>query len=145
MNTTDKMKRYIGTKQVMAEPMDESTALQKGYARQNTDSHEWRPGYHVQYTNPDGSTYDSWSPTSVFNKSYCLAETPLDRMHIERDQLCSYIALLEEAIHSGVMTGEERLFAMIQLCAMQQYNYSLAFRITNLKKQQIKEEENEKI
>lgn len=53
------MKSYIGTKQVMAEPMDELAAVEKGFARKNEDNHEWRQGYHVQYTNPDGSTYDS--------------------------------------------------------------------------------------
>ena len=56
------MKTYIGTKQVRAEPMDELAAVEKGYARKNEDNHEWRQGYHVQYANPDGSTYDSWSP-----------------------------------------------------------------------------------
>lgn len=64
------MKTYIGTKQVKAEPMDELAAVEKGYARKNEDSHEWRQGYHVQYANPDGSTYDSWSPKDVFERSY---------------------------------------------------------------------------
>lgn len=64
------MKTYIGTKQVKAEPMDELAAVEKGYARKNEDNHEWRQGYHVQYTNPDGSTYDSWSPKDVFERSY---------------------------------------------------------------------------
>lgn len=41
------MKTYIGTKQVKAEPMDELAAVEKGYARKNEDSHEWRQGYHV--------------------------------------------------------------------------------------------------
>lgn len=64
------MKTYIGTKQVKAEPMNELAAVENGYARKNEDNHEWREGYHVQYTNPDGSTYDSWSPKQVFEKSY---------------------------------------------------------------------------
>ena len=64
------MKTYIGTKQVKAEPMNELAAVEKGYARKNEDNHEWREGYHVQYTNPDGSTYDSWSPKQVFENSY---------------------------------------------------------------------------
>lgn len=64
------MKTYIGTKQVKAEPMDELAAVEKGYARKNDDNHEWRQGYHVQYANPDGSTYDSWSPKDVFERSY---------------------------------------------------------------------------
>lgn len=44
------MKTYIGTKQVKAEPMNELAAVDKGYARKNEDNHEWREGYHVQYT-----------------------------------------------------------------------------------------------
>lgn len=56
------MKTYVGTKTVKAEPMNELAAVEKGYARKNKDNHEWREGYHVQYTNPDGSIYNSWSP-----------------------------------------------------------------------------------
>lgn len=81
------MKKYIGTKTVMAEPMNEFKAVENGFARPNKDNHEWRSGYHVQYENPDGSKYDSWSPASVFKKSYKVAETYIDRMQIELSEL----------------------------------------------------------
>ena len=84
---TTKLKKYIGTKEVMAAPMDEVTAVTKGFARKNEDNHEWRSGYHVQYTNPDGSTYDSWSPKDVFEKSYQIAEDFKDRLIIEFKEL----------------------------------------------------------
>lgn len=84
---TTKLKKYIGTKEVMATPMDEATAVAKGFARKNEDNHEWRSGYHVQYTNPDGSTYDSWSPKDVFEKSYQVAEDFKDRLIIEANEL----------------------------------------------------------
>ena len=84
---TTKLKKYIGTKEVMAAPMDEATAVTKGFARKNEDNHEWRSGYHVQYTNPDGSTYDSWSPKDVFEKSYQVAEDFKDRLIIELKEL----------------------------------------------------------
>lgn len=71
----------------MAAPMDEATAVAKGFARKNEDNHEWRSGYHVQYTNPDGSTYDSWSPKDVFEKSYLVAEDFKDRLIIEFKEL----------------------------------------------------------
>ena len=64
------LKKYIGTKVVEARPMNEIDAESVGYARKNIDNHEWREGYHVRYTNPDGSTYDSWSPKNVFEKAY---------------------------------------------------------------------------
>ena len=84
---TTKLKKYIGTKEVMAAPMDEVTAVTKGFARKNEDNHEWRSGYHVQYTNPDGSTYDSWSSKDVFEKSYQVAEDFKDRLIIEFKEL----------------------------------------------------------
>lgn len=81
------LKQYKGTKTVKAEPMNESVAVEKGFARANKDGHEWRSGYHVQYTNPDGSTYDSWSPKDVFEKSYQVAEDFKDRLIIEANEL----------------------------------------------------------
>lgn len=64
------LKKYIGTKVVKARPMNEIDAESIGYARKNSDHHEYREGYHVQYTNPDGSTYDSWSPKDMFENAY---------------------------------------------------------------------------
>lgn len=81
------LKQYKGTKTVEAEPMNESVAVEKGFARANKDGHKWREGYHVQYTNPDGSTYDSWSPKDVFEKSYQIAEDFKDRLEIEFNEL----------------------------------------------------------
>lgn len=81
------MKTYVGTKTVKAMPMNELAAVEKGYARENEDNHEWREGYHVQYTNPDGSIYDSWSPKSVFEKAYRVAEAPADHIKIQLEEL----------------------------------------------------------
>ena len=81
------LKQYIGTKTVKAEPMNEFDAVEKGFARANNVGDTWREGYHVQYTNPDGSTYDSWSPKDVFEKSYQIAEDFKDRLEIEFKEL----------------------------------------------------------
>lgn len=116
----------------MAEPMNEQAAVEKGFARKNTDGHEWRDGYHVQYTNPDGSTYDSWSPRQVFELSYRQSETFLDRMHIEYDELDDRTQRLEAFVktdkfyHLGAIQ-QGRL--MRQLSAMQQYREWLRLRI----------------
>lgn len=126
------MKQYLGIKKVMAEPMNEQAAVAKGFARKNTDRHEWRDGYHVQYTNPDGSTYDSWSPRQVFEQSYRQSETFLDRMHIEYDELNNRTQRLEAFVktdkfyHLGAIQ-QGRLLR--QLSAMQQYREWLRLRI----------------
>lgn len=84
METT--LKLYIGTKMVKAEPMAKSAAVAKGWARPSEGNQD-APGYHVQYINPDGSTYDSWSPKDVFEKSYQVAEDFKDRLIIEANEL----------------------------------------------------------
>lgn len=83
---TSTLKLYIGTKMVKAEPMVKSAAVAKGWARP-LERNEDVPGYHVQYINPDGSTYDSWSPKDVFEKSYKIAEDFKDRLEIEFKEL----------------------------------------------------------
>lgn len=80
------LKQYIGTKTVKAEPMVKSAAVAKGWARASEGNPD-TPGYHIQYTNPDGSTYDSWSPKDVFEKSYQIAEDFKDRLEIEFKEL----------------------------------------------------------
>lgn len=63
------MQAYIGTKIILAEPMDECAFINE-FKHQGTGDQVTRAGYHVQYSNPDGSTYDSWSPDSVFERAY---------------------------------------------------------------------------
>ena len=75
------MKQYTGTKTLQAEPMTYGEAHKRGLIRENAYVEEYNDnkGYHVVY--PDG--YESWSPAEVFEKSYKVSETPLDRLNIE--------------------------------------------------------------
>lgn len=59
------MKKYIGTKVIMAEPMT-MTEAQKVLGRELTQSAVEENGYLVEYKNG----YKSWSPKSVFEKAY---------------------------------------------------------------------------
>jgi hypothetical protein len=63
------MQRYVGTKIIFAEPMDECAFLRtvKG---QDTSNRETRPGYKVAYS--DG--YVSWSPKVAFEEAYRKAD-----------------------------------------------------------------------
>lgn len=100
METTT-LKPYIGTKMVMAEQMAKSAAVAKGWARPSSEGNEDVPGYHVQYTNPDGSTYDSWSPKDVFEKSYQVAEDFKDRLIIELKELKERLNKLEAFLNEN--------------------------------------------
>ena len=76
------MKTAIGTKVIRFEPMSKeefmfrSHNLEHGF-EDNRDvsvdipvAEQFTPGNHVQYNNPDGSVYDSWSPKDVFEAAY---------------------------------------------------------------------------
>lgn len=76
------MKKYIGIKTVMAEPMTMSEAYERKLLKNGVCPYECekdKAGYLVEY---EGG-YQSWSPADVFEKAYKVAETPLDRMRIE--------------------------------------------------------------
>ncbi|MFK2463842.1 DUF2829 domain-containing protein [Bacteroides fragilis] len=80
------MKKYIGTKQIEAEPMTMGEAFEKGLlqvGRVLTESEKDKNGYRVRYK--DG--YESWSPAEPFEEAYKCADTFLDRLHIEHSDL----------------------------------------------------------
>lgn len=72
------MKKYIGTKVIMAMPMTMVEA-QKVLGREIKPAVKEADGYLVEYDNG----YKSWSPKSVFDEAYKPAETFLDRMKVE--------------------------------------------------------------
>ena len=89
------MKKYIGTKQVEAEPMTMGEAYKRNLlqvGRVPNDSEKDNPGFYVRYQ--DG--YESWSPAETFCNAYKLADTPLDRLIIEHQELMDKINKLKE-------------------------------------------------
>lgn len=79
------MKKYIGIRNVEAEPMTMGEAFEKellhkgGYQVSKKDN----KGYHVKYD----YGYESWLPSEAFEKAYKVADTTLDRVLIEEDML----------------------------------------------------------
>ena len=94
------MKKYIGTKQVEAEPMTLGDFVAKTGRNpyKNSDEHDpEEDGYFVKYE--DG--YESWSPAEVFKKAYKCADTFLDRLRIEMRDLYAKMDKLAPFIESG--------------------------------------------
>ena len=87
------MKKYIGTKQIEAEPMTMGEAYERGLlqaGRVPSESEKSNAGYHVKYQ--DG--YESWSPAEPFEKAYKVADTFLDRLIIEQKELAEKLEKL---------------------------------------------------
>lgn len=123
------MRKYIGTKEVMAERMNEMEAVELGYARANEDNHEWRSGYHVVYA--DG--YHSWSPCGVFEDAYKCADTFADRLILETEDLQVKISRLRSFLSDASaprLSVIEADLMLRQLSAMEEYERLLERRIS---------------
>lgn len=87
------MKKYIGTKQIEAEPMSMGEAYERGFfqvGRVPSEDEKGNAGYHVKYQ--DG--YESWSPAEPFEKAYRCADTFKDRLVIEQKELAEKLEKL---------------------------------------------------
>lgn len=100
------MKKYIGTKRLKAKSMTLGAYNEYRGWKQPENEDPKTEGYLVEYE--DGGKpnderhedYISWSPKDVFEKAYKVAETPLDRMIIESDELCKKFCGLASFIES---------------------------------------------
>lgn len=129
------MKKYIGTKQVEAEPMTMGQAYEKGFlqvGRVPSDVEQYNtPGYHVKYA--DG--YESWSPATPFEEAYKLADTALDRMLIEGEELTVKLEKLQAFIGTDKFDSlDEATKAMLvaQAKIMTEYQCVLNQRYTKM-------------
>ena len=137
------MKKYIGTKHILAKPMNR---------QEYNDYREWElpsdedgkdEGYLVEYldspnsNHPNHKCYISWSPKDVFERAYHIAESPLDRMIIEERELNEKIFSLAVAIGSDGFCDKVGAYQFELLCAqhstMIAYRRILNLRITDLK------------
>ena len=129
------MKKYIGTKRVEAEPMTMGQAYERGFlqvGRVPSDVEQYnKPGYHVKYA--DG--YESWSPAKPFEEAYKLADTALDRMLIEGEELTVKLEKLQAFIGTDKFDSlDEATKAMLvaQAKIMTEYQCVLNQRYTKM-------------
>lgn len=128
------MKKYIGTKQIEAEPMTLGDFVQETgrtpYGKDIENHKETEQGYRVKYE--DG--YENWSPAKAFEKSYKCADTFLDRLHIEMkdlyDRLDKLVAFIDSRKMDEVVTDNYQKFLLrLQQVVMGNYVKTLECRI----------------
>ena len=120
------MKKYIGTQQVEAESMIMGEAykcnlLQKGKVL--NDSEKDNPGFYIRYQNG----YESWLSAEIFCKIYKIAETPLEKMIIEYQELRNKIDNLKNSLDY-----EMQILIEMQKRVMIEYSLILKERINNM-------------
>ena len=121
------MEKYIGKKSIMASPMSKSDA-ERVLNRSLSGAKGGEEGYLVEYE--DG--YRSWSPKETFEAAYKIAETHLDRLLIESEELeqrksklCAFI--LSDDFHK--LNNESQDLLMQQYHVMFEYSLLLIKRI----------------
>ena len=125
------MKKYIGTKVIMAEPMTMAEA-QKVLGRELKPATIEEDGYLVEYKNG----YRSWSPKSVFEESYKCAETYVERLYIELEDVESrhkkLSTFLESKNFNNIKKEGMKFLLTLQSVIMTHYSCILSQRINNI-------------
>ena len=128
------MKKYIGTKQIEAEPCTLGNYYKETgkspYGKDIEGHEETEEGYKVKYE--DG--YISWSPKDIFDKVYKVADTFVDRLKIELTELSDKQDKLNKFFETKMfkdlsITDEHLLRA--QFGAMLAYSSILMERVAN--------------
>jgi len=137
------MKKYIGTKVLNAMPMNRQDYVDfRGWTLPEDENGE-DEGYLVEYMDGGKANtaqyegYVSWSPKDVFERTYKVSETPLDRIIIERNELMDkYNKLVmflgcEDA--ENIVGGKQMRLMEQQKHQMHEYLITLKFRIELMK------------
>lgn len=125
------MKKYIGKMEVKAVPMTYGDAFKDGVIPGNSyiEEYDKEEGYKIVCA--DGAT--DWLPKNVFEATYRLAETPVDRMHIEyadlREKSGNLNAFIENS-EDNACTRAAWAMLHVQEAAMEDYMQALALRTT---------------
>lgn len=138
------MKKYIGTKQLLAVAMTLGAYNEYRGWEQPENEDPNADGYLVEYL--DGGKpnderhkgYISWSPKDVFEKAYKVADTFFDRLHIEHSDLTDKIEKCEDFIYSDkfheVVKNDFQAFLLaMQHEYMRRYNEILICRMSEIK------------
>lgn len=129
------MKKYIGRKHIEAEPMTMGEAYLKNLLQSGRipdESETDKAGYHVKY----GDGHESWLPADLFEKAYKRAETPLDRMTIEENELVDSLEKLYGFINGekfNELDNTTRGLLTAQYKSMVEYLHALRLRETKMK------------
>lgn len=119
----NKMKKYIGTKEVSATPawqIDGTIYPKDGVVPRSMNR---KDGYKVVYE--DG--YESWSPKDVFEKAYKPSDTALDRLKIERNELRERIEKLEDFIGLNFSEAKEKVGSLQAALLVCQRSYMVDY------------------
>nr|DAJ27984.1 MAG TPA: hypothetical protein [Caudoviricetes sp.] len=123
------MKKYIRVASIEAEPMTMEEALKNNLIKINEVTSEncgSIEGYHVIYDNGR----ESWISKDMFARTYKVADTPLDRLRIEYDELMdkhNKLVLFLGRKDAVDIAGEDQV-ALMELQKIQMHDYLITLK-----------------
>lgn len=126
------MKKYARRAIVSAEPMNEKEAQERFLTSANTDGHEWQEGYCLMETFPNGKETRQWMPKVEFEALFKPADTSMDRLRAEREEMKERVGRLEAFSRTGTfhrLIQVKRELLLRQIAVMKEYLYFLNIRI----------------
>lgn len=123
------MKKYIRVALIDAEPMTMEEAFKNNLIEinavtsKNCSSIE---GYHVIYDNGQ----ESWISKDMFERTYKTVDTPLDRLHIEYDELMerhNALVIFLGRKDAADIAGEDQV-ALMELQKIQMHDYLITLK-----------------
>lgn len=131
------MKTYIGTKVIKAKPMTKKEYCDYRGWVVPSDEDPLEEVYLVEYevdplsipNHPDHKGYISMSPKHVFEKAYKAADTYMDRLIIERDDLNIKLSALHIALFENQVPTSAIAILKEQEAIMEEYLIILNKRI----------------
>ena len=133
----EQKKQYTGTKTVKATSMTMGEPYERKLLKEGVRPSECetdKAGYLVEYK----GGYQSWSPADVFDKTYKLSETFIDRLRIEYADVKERLDNLEEFFKPGFDEVAKKIGAWqtalltYQIFVMKTYVEVLGVRIDNI-------------
>lgn len=118
------MKKYITSTTIQAKPMNHKEALKMGLKINKVCG----DGFYIL----DEKGNESWLPEDLFQKKYKAAETYIDRLYIERDELQEKIEKLSRFLKTNLeIRRDEESFSLLhrQILFMEEYLDTLNKRI----------------
>lgn len=84
---TEEMKKYIGPREVWAEPMTEYEAIAAGIHPKPEDGHVLKAGYKITQPVPNGRVLEYWVDEDTFNRCYTQFNSSEDRLRVEIEEV----------------------------------------------------------
>ena len=134
------MKTFIGTKTIKAFPMTKQEYnIYRGWPippeedpNEEVYLVEYAPDSKSKPNHPDHEGYISMSPKHVFDEAYKIAETYMDRLEIEQEDLLDKINKLRKALDQKLVPEDAVAILTEQLKVMNSYNDILHIRMGNI-------------